>query len=134
VSQPTRVEPVWVPLKEIININRSAVELTAEQHAIISVGRLLGGYHRAQNHWHYGEDDIVTLAVVLLFGIAEAHGFEQGNKRTGFTAAVMFLALNGYILLAHDSEELGKLVRLVIVGKLSKEAFAEIIRPHISPV
>lgn len=128
-----RIEPAWVPLAEIININRDAVALTGEPHAIISQERLEGGYFRAAQYWYYGEDDIVVLAVKVLFGIARAHGFEQGNKRTGFTAAVMFLALNGYDLVAPDGDDLGELVRLVVGGNLGEESFTETIRPHVVP-
>lgn len=48
---------------------------------------------RPQNAFVYGEEDIVVLAVRLLAGLAQAHAFEQGNKRTSFVAMNEFLRL-----------------------------------------
>jgi len=55
------------------------------------------------NAFVYGEEDIVVLAVRLLAGIAQAHAFEQGNKRTAVEALWHFLRLNGYDLAFEDS-------------------------------
>jgi death-on-curing protein len=85
------------------------------------------------NHWHYGENDMLILAVQLLFGVARNHPFEQGNKRTGFTAAVMFLRANGYRLTARDSVELAELVRRTITNEVSETRFIEIVRPFVVP-
>jgi death-on-curing protein len=46
---------------------------------------------RARNAFAYGEEDIVVLAVSLMAGVARAHAFEQGNKRTAFAAMRLFL-------------------------------------------
>ena len=50
----------------------------------------------SKNHWEYGEDDMLTLAIILLVGIARNHAFLQGNKRTAFISAEVFLNVNGY--------------------------------------
>jgi len=57
---------------------------------------------RPQNAFAYGKADIVALAVRLLVGIAQAHAFEQGNKRTSFVAIAEFLMINGYDLAIDD--------------------------------
>jgi death on curing protein len=134
VTSGGRVEPAWLSLERIIVINQRAVQVTGERHAIIERTRLEGGYNRPQNRWHYGEDDIVVLAVQLLFGVANAHGFEQGNKRTGFTASVIFLAMNGYNIVAEDTSYCGKLVKRVVAKSLTQEKFIEIVRPLIEAV
>jgi prophage maintenance system killer protein len=71
---------------------------------------------------------------IYFSGSQGAHGFEQGNKRTGFEAALMFLSLNGYSFVAPDMDELGKLVEKVIERELSQEEFTEIIRPFVVPI
>jgi death-on-curing protein len=67
-------------------------------------------------------------------GIAQNHCFEQGNKRTAFTAAVVFLLSNGYNLVAADSEQLGELVTRLVAGQITDEAFTEIIRRFVTPL
>ncbi len=51
---------------------------------------------RPQNLWSYGDPDVLNLAVSYMEGIARAHAFEQGNKRTGFDAGFVFLNANGW--------------------------------------
>ena len=50
---------------------------------------------RPLNRASYGEPDIAELAAVYATAIVHTHPFVDGNKRTGFAALVMFLALNG---------------------------------------
>ena len=47
---------------------------------------------------HYGKPDAADLAASHAFGIARNHPFIDGNKRTAFIAAELFLALNGCLL------------------------------------
>jgi death on curing protein len=78
---------------------------------------------------------MVTLAVALMLGIARNHPFEQGNKRTGFIAAGMFLKMNGYrILPKRDSNKLGAIMEAVIEDRMSEEDFVEMIRLNVAPI
>jgi death-on-curing protein len=43
--------------------------------------------------------DIYSKAAALLEALCQRHGFNDGNKRTGFIATSIFLALNGYYLI-----------------------------------
>ena len=61
---------------------------------------------RPQNLWSYGQPDAVGLAVSYMEGIAQAHAFEQGNKRTGFDAGFLFLNANGWTLHPEADNEL----------------------------
>lgn len=124
-------EPKWLPLEEVVEINREAVAVTGEPFQILNKGLLESACYRPVNAWSYGEGDIVALACSLLFGIARNHAFQQGNKRTGFTAAVMFLNINGLDLVAPDSEDLAELVLSVVTGQRSEIQFVEIIRPFV---
>jgi death-on-curing protein len=49
-------------------------------------------------HWvaHYNAADLIRQAARLTTGIARAHGFVDGNKRTSYAALLVFLGLNGY--------------------------------------
>ncbi len=88
------------------------------------------------NSWHYGgERDIVALAAVLLFAVARNHPFLQGNKRTGFAAAINFLALNGWAVTASfDAVHFAELIVDVLEGAAEPEAFAAALRPYVESV
>ena len=51
---------------------------------------------RPQQRWLYGElSTIPQLAAAYVQAMVSAHAFSDGNKRTGFLVAVVFLGLNG---------------------------------------
>jgi death-on-curing protein len=53
-------------------------------------------YDRGSNLGVYGTRDVFDLAAAYAFGVAKAHTFIDGNKRTALVAAFTFLRLNGY--------------------------------------
>jgi len=62
-------------------------------------------------------------------GVAQNHAFEQGNKRTALTAALMFIEANGYALdLGEDTTWLGELVLAVIEHNADLEQLEQAIR------
>ena len=50
---------------------------------------------RPQQLANYGEPDVANLAAACAFGLLRNHPFIDGNKRTGYVAAELFLVLNG---------------------------------------
>ena len=67
---------------------------------------LLAGLMRAQNLHAYGDPppDIAALAAIYAGGIVLNHPFVDGNKRTGFMTAYMFIVKNGYEFEAPEVE------------------------------
>jgi death-on-curing protein len=88
---------------------------------------------RPQNFFGFGEEDLVKLAVVLMAGIAQAHAFEQGNKRTAFEAMWHFFRLNGYDLAIEDSLPWAKEIIRLVEHRSSEEDFVRAIRPFVVP-
>jgi death on curing protein len=92
-------EPVWLSAETVITINKDLVEETGEPFFLRDRGLLESAVAKPINRFHYdGVEDVLSLAMTLLFGVARNHAFEQGNKRTGFLAAVVFLEANGYTI------------------------------------
>ena len=59
-------------------------------------GLLQGALQRPINKWQYENTDTFGCAAAYAFGIAKAHAFVDGNKRTAFVTSVTFLRLNGW--------------------------------------
>jgi death-on-curing protein len=78
----------------------------------------------------YGTPDLCDLAAAYLFGIVKNHPFVDGNKRTGFAAADLFLFFNGYSLEA-PHEDIIQLVLLVASGEIDETGAAAFFRDHI---
>jgi death on curing protein len=124
-------EPRWLPVEAVIQYNRLEVEETGETHFLRDRGLLEGALARPQNAFAYGEEDIVVLAVRLMAGIAQAHAFEQGNKRTAVEAMWHFLRLNGYDLAIKDGGEWERPVVELIERVISEEDFVALLRPFV---
>ena len=86
---------------------------------------------RPRNAFAYGEEDIVALAVRLLAGLAQAHAFEQGNKRTAFVGMVEFLMINGYDLAIDDATSWADEVIALVEHRIREEDFVRSIRPFV---
>lgn len=62
-------------------------------------------------------------------GIAQAHAFEQGNKRTAFAAMWNFLRLNGYDLAIGDPLPWAQKIIALVEHHITEEDFVRAIRP-----
>jgi len=79
----------------------------------------------------YGEPDAASLAAAYGFGLAKNHPFIDGNKRTAFVAVELFLALNGWSLVATDVECVMAMLGLA-AGDSSEAQFADWVRANMS--
>jgi death on curing protein len=107
--------------------------VTGERHFLRDLGLLDSALARPQNAFAYGEEDIVVLAVRLLAGLAQAHAFEQGNKRTAFVAMTQFLIINGYDLAIGDTTHWADEVIALVEHRSTEDDFVRAIRPFVAP-
>ena len=74
---------------------------------------------RARNQWAYGESDLCALAAAYAFGIARNHPFTDGNKRTAWVLARLFLALND-VVIVFQPEDAVEMVLQLAGGELTE--------------
>ena len=86
---------------------------------------------RPQNLAAYGDPDVADLAAAYAYGLAKNHGFADGNKRTAWVVARLFLADNGYTL-RFDGTDAVKMVELLAAGTMDEQAVAEWFRARIN--
>ena len=79
----------------------------------------------------HGNRDAATLASAYAWGIAADHGFADGNKRTAWVAARLFLADNGYVL-AFNPAEAAQVMRDVAGKTMSEEQLASWFRKRLA--
>lgn len=77
----------------------------------------------------YGNPDAAELAAAYAFRLARNHPFVDGNKRTAFIAAVLFLHLNGLRLVAPAPDRVMRMLDLA-AGTQSEGDFAAWLREH----
>ncbi|MBA3826093.1 MAG: type II toxin-antitoxin system death-on-curing family toxin [Ktedonobacterales bacterium] len=71
---------------------------------------------------------------MLIDGIAQAHAFIDGNKRTATAAGLIFLRLNGYTIqyvADPDNNELGQQVLDLVKHQLTVGEFAAWLRSRL---
>ena len=128
-----RQEPRWVPRLVIEAVHLDQVREHGGLIGIRDENALESGLARARQRWTFDPDsDLSRLAAGYVFGICTGHPFRDGNKRISFLAAVIFLGLNGFDLVAPD-EEVVKKIMAIASGKLGEEAIADWIRSRIKP-
>ena len=94
-------------------------------------GAVKSALGRPQNLAAYGEPDAADLAAAYLYGLARNHGFSDGNKRTAWIVARLFLADNGCRLRFDPQEAVGT-VEAVAGGSMSEGDMAAWFRGRLT--
>jgi death-on-curing protein len=80
----------------------------------------------------YGSPDAADLAAAYAYGLARTHGFVDGNKRTAWVVARLFVRLNR-IDLAFDPVDAVKMMETVAAGSIDEAQLAGWFRKRIRP-
>ena len=89
---------------------------------------------RAQQLCAYGEPvpDVAALAAAYAYGLARNHGFSDGNKRTAWVIARVFLADNEERLEFTQIDAI-HVMQEVAAGTLSEQQLAQWFRLRLAP-
>ena len=86
---------------------------------------------RPRNLAAYGEPDACDVAAAYAWGLARNHGFSDGNKRSAWVAARLFLADNG-CRLRFDPADAVRTVEAVAGRTLTEDALAAWFRARLT--
>ncbi|GFO54253.1 death-on-curing protein [Geomonas sp. Red276] len=95
-------------------------------------GLVASALARAKNRSAYEEPSVFDLAAAYANGIIRNHPFVDGNKRTGFLAAYVFLDLNGWDLVASEADTVAVVLALA-AGDIEETAFADWLETNSVP-
>jgi death-on-curing protein len=118
------MEPIWLQRNALLAIHSRMIAEYGGSDGIRDENLLESALARPQNLFAYGQPDIFALAASYAFGIAKNHAFIDGNKRTAFMAAYVFLARNGWELRAPEADVVVTMVALA-ASERSEEEFAQ---------
>ncbi len=124
-------EWVWLNRAVIIAIHEVQLAEHGGGTGVRDAGLLDSALGKPQQLNNYGEPppDAAALAASYGYGISRNHPFIDGNKRTGYVAAELFLRLNGWRLTADDASCVVTMLA-VAAGDITEEAFAAWLRAH----
>jgi death-on-curing protein len=87
---------------------------------------------RPRNLVAYAEPDIADLAAAYAYGIIRNHPFADGNKRTGYALALVFLLDNGFVFTGTDIDSV-QVILSVAAGTTTEADLADWFRTHLQP-
>jgi len=123
-----RMRPEFLTVEDVLMIQRDQLSRYGGASGLLSVPGLESAVAQpyATFEGQYLHGDLFLMAAAYLFHICQAHAFLDGNKRTAYAAAVLFLRING--LVVPFSDTLYDLTMAVAQGQKDKETIADELR------
>ena len=120
---------VWIDPAVILAVHDEQLAEHGGAAGVRDAGLLESALARPRNLAHYGEPNACELAAAYAFGLAKNHPFIDGNKRSAFVAAELFLLLNGWQLNASDEDCVMVVLRLA-GGEVDESGFSNWLQVH----
>jgi death-on-curing protein len=130
VSGDIAGEPEWIGIELSLAIHDRQLAEHGGGEGVRDRGMLESALARPINKWTYGESDPAALGAAYAFAVARNHPFVDGNKRTAWVLARLFLRLNR-VNLAFDSGDAVRIMLALAAGDVSEEEMAAWLRARI---
>jgi death on curing protein len=121
----------YLTAQEVLFIHARMIATTGGSHGVRDIGLLASAVARPQATFG-GEElypDLFTKAAALMASLIQNHPFVDGNKRTGITAAGLFLRRNGWRLQT-SNEELERFTLRVATERVPIEEIREWLQQY----
>jgi death-on-curing protein len=128
-------EPAFLTVEDVLALHADQIRLFGGSEGIRDGGALDSAVAMPEATFdgHYLHEDVFQMAAAYAFHIAEDQPFVDGNKRTGLNAAIVFLDLNGWLVL--DPGELLAEAMLELASRsLDKRGLAHLLRELSRPL
>lgn len=131
MTTPTRAEPIWLDARDANAVHDRQLAEHGGGVGLRDASLLESALARPVNRWNYGQDDPAELAAAYAFGIARNHPFIDGNKRTAWVIARLFLAINGHKL-KFTAEDAIKMMLALAAGELTEQSVTDWLRERLT--
>ncbi len=120
----------WLRTETILAIHDEQIAEHGGLQGVRDMALVESALARPRNLVAYDDPDVAALAAAYAYGLARNHGFADGNKRTAYVAALVFLLANGWEFTASDAESVEMILALA-AGQLEEEALADWFRKNV---
>ena len=121
---------VWIDPAVILAVHEEQLAEHGGAAGVLDAGLLESALARPRNLALCGEPSVCGLAAAYAFGLARHHPFIDGNKRSALVATELFLVLNGWQLVASDSDCVLVMLSLA-AGEIDEPTFADWLRDRV---
>ncbi len=121
----------YLTAEQVLFIHARLIGETGGSHEVRDLARLESALARPQATFD-GKDlypDVFRKAAALLESLVKNHPFVDGNKRTGITAAAIFLQMNGWQLTATNTD-LEEFTMQAVTSQIEIPALASWLRKN----
>ena len=120
----------WVREDVVYAIHDRQLAEHGGPEGVRDAGALESALARPRNLAAYEGPDAAALAAAYAFGLARNHPFADGNKRTAWVVARVFLAINGYRV-EFDPPDAVRTIEALATGTLSETELAAWFRQRV---
>jgi death-on-curing protein len=126
------IEPVRLTREDCLAIHEMMLSQHGGLAGVRDEGLLISALTKPQNLVAYGSPGMAELAAACAVGIIRNHPFLDGNKRTGFILAALFLELNGYEFKATEESVVEQTLALA-AGQTTAAQYAAWLEANAPP-
>ncbi len=123
--------PRWVARLVVDAIHADMLSAHGGLARVRDEGSLESAMARPRQRREFGDDpDLASLAAAYACGITRNHPYVDGNRRTAFVTMAVFLALNGFDVVAEEREVVATMLALAS-GDLAEDGLASWLRARL---
>ena len=122
---------VWIELVVAEAIHDRQLAEHGGPSGVRDSGALASALARPKNLASYGDPDAAALSAAYAFGIARNHAFVDGNKRTAWVLARLFLKANAFKV-NFDKQDAIQIMLALAAGNLTEEDLAGWLRERVT--
>lgn len=121
---------LWIEEPVALAIHDRQLALNGGPAGLRDRGALASALARPKNLASYGDPDAADLSAAYAFGIARNHAFVDGNKRTAWMLARLFLRDNG-VEIAFDKHDAINTMLSLAAGEIGENELADWFRQRV---
>lgn len=108
----------YVTTADALFFHQQLIERYGGAAGVRDLGALESALHRPKTGYY---DTVIHQAAALLESLVHNHPFVDGNKRTAFAVADVFLRINGYRITADSAAVYRRFIKLMDQGNFDME-------------
>jgi death-on-curing protein len=122
-------EPCWLSRLQVEAIHDEQLHEHGGRAGLLDPGGLEAALARPLNIYLHAKCDLADLAAAYARGIVKNHPFNDGNKRTAFAVAAVFLDINRVEITMSEQEAVLSMIELT-GSSITEKQFAEFLRKN----
>ena len=113
----------WLLDEVVLAIHDEQIAVHGGSPGIRDAGLVSSALSCPKHKANYTDSSVFDLATAYAFGIIRNHPFVDGNKRTAFLVAYVFLSINGWDLRSREVEAVNAVIDLA-AGEMDEPDFS----------